>query len=183
MKNLGLYTVLLLLTGCVTTNFKTNTDYAALHRFNRILVVSKLPKAPADWLNAFLVAFPDQYDVCVVDASELAFGNPDSLISQKARECKSDVILTLDFKRNYTVGSGKYISTYNEVFLEMTALPDHKPFWKALVTQNMSSTNIPPDRIVRQLVTDTIIEGKVPNVMYYNGAYHKLYYNAAHQEY
>ncbi len=158
--------ILLALTGCVTTYFKTNTDYNALHRFSRILVVSKLPKVPSTYLTAWLSAFPDQYDVCVVDASELSFGNPDSLINQEAQKCRSEVMLTLDFNRNYTAGAGKYIYSTSEVSLQMATLPDRKPFWKALATQDVSREDIQPRQVVKQLITDAIIEGKVPPATY-----------------
>ncbi len=162
MKNCCYFLALALLSGCITIlpTFKTNTDYESLHRFKRILVVSKLPKVPQAYLDAWIISFPDQYDVCVVDASELTFGNPDSLITQKARECQSEAILTLDYDRSYTVGSGKYISSVSEFFLQMAFMPDRKPFWKALTGDTA------PRHIVQQLVTDAIIEGQVPRAIY-----------------
>ncbi len=157
----GFYCLLLfLLTGCVVNNFKTNTDYESLHRFKRILVVSKLTDSAPTYLNSWLTSFPDDYDVCVLDISKLAFGNPDSLISQKVLECKSGVMLTIDFDRNFTAGSGKYITAYNEFFVQMVSLPDRKPFWKAV------TLNIRPRAVVNQLVTDAIIEGNVPRPAY-----------------
>jgi hypothetical protein len=164
--------VVALLPGCVTTNFQSNSDFKSLRPFSRILVVSKLPQVTPDYLDAYLTSFPNQYDVCVLDASLLSFGNPDSLIAQKARECKSEVILTLDLNRSYTVGrlsGGEYsngqISSASDIYLEMASFPDRQPFWKSLASTN-GSIAIKPRRIVQQLQTDALIEGKIPPASY-----------------
>jgi hypothetical protein len=166
MKAFVLLTLLFALTGCVTTQFKSNTDFQALQRFNRILVVSKLPNVSSEYLASYTQAFPEQYSVCVVDASPLVFGNPDSLIVQKARECGSEVTLMIDFKRNFTAGDGKYITSMSEVFFELASFPARQPFWKAIATCDISSYAIPARHIVRQLADDSLIEGKIPTATY-----------------
>ena len=175
MKNFLHYALpLLLLTGCVTTNFQSNADFKSLRPFTRILVVSKLPQVTNAYLDAYLTSFPPQYDVCVLNVSLLAFGSPDSLIAQKARECKSEVMLTLDLNRSYTTGqvsgAGRYgtygrIGSANDVYLEMATVSDRKPFWKSLASTN-GPIGIKPRRVVQQLQTDALIEGKIPPASY-----------------
>ena len=147
-----------LLTGCVTTNFQSNSDFKSLRPFTRILVVSKLPQVPNAYLDAYLTSFPAQYDVCVLNANLLAFGNADSLITQKARECNSEVILTLDLNRSYTTGrmsggenGNGQISSASDVYLEMASFPDRKPFWKSLASTN-GPIGIKPRRVVQQQI-------------------------------
>lgn len=151
----------LLLNGCVAVHIDSNTNYDALPRFSRILVVSKLDRDDRDYLYAFERAFPLEYDVCAMSANKLAFGNPDSLIQQKAGECRSEVMLTLEFNRNYVVGSGKYSESIDELFLEMRTLPDRKPFWKG-VARTDGPILIAPRRIVNKLHDDRLIDGDIP---------------------
>lgn len=106
-------------------------------------------------------------NVCVLNASLLAFGKTDSLITHKAQECKSEAILTLDLNRSYTIGrlsGGEYgnaqISSASDVYLEIASFPDRKPFWKSLASTN-GPAGIKPRRIVQQLEQDAFIEGKI----------------------
>ncbi|GAB4006918.1 hypothetical protein EXU85_30470 [Spirosoma sp. KCTC 42546] len=153
--------LLTILTGCITANFQSNVKADAKPEFRRILIVSKLSNVSQTYLPTFQTAFPAGYQVCTVSSSPIAFESPEESIEKQRQTCQSEVILTIDFNRNYTTGSGKYISSYNELLLEMTDLTTGKPFWKALVTTGGSS-EVPPRQIVNQLIKDGIIEGTVP---------------------
>jgi len=146
-----------LLTGCV--RFNSNIDRAAIPAFTRLLVVSKLPNMKPDYLNMFLNIFPRQYEVCVVEAGPLAFGNPDSLIRKQLTACRSEVMLTINPYRNYTTGSGEYIRSTDEVLLEMTDMTTQKSFWKA-IAQAPGGISPSAEQIVRRLRADRIISGE-----------------------
>lgn len=154
--------LLFVTTACVSTRFTSNTDFQSLRQFSKILVVSKLPKTSPEYLGTYTRAFPSKYAVCVIDAGDLSFGNPDSTIARKARECGSEVILTLTPSRQFTSGDGKNIQSMNEVFLEMATFPGNQSFWKAIATRSTSSYTIPARRVVKQLANDFLIEGKIP---------------------
>jgi hypothetical protein len=145
------------LMACMT--FNTNVNRAAIPQFSRVLIVSRLPVNPTDLLTEFVATFPKQYTVCTVNADKLAFGNPDSLIRQKVRECGSEVLLTINLERDHTTGGGNYIQSVREVYLEMTNLANGKSFWKAVGT---SEGNLYPRQVVVQLRDDGIITGKIP---------------------
>ncbi|MEZ0540685.1 hypothetical protein [Fibrella arboris] len=157
----SLLLLLALLTGCVS--FNSNIDRAAIPDFTRLLVVSKLPNMRVDYLNMFLNSFPRNYEVCVVAAGPLAFGNPDSLVRKELAACKSQVVLTINPYRNYTTGSGEYIRSTDEVLLEMTDMTTQKSFWKA-IAQAPGGVVPSAEQIVRQLRADRIISGEVPYV-------------------
>ncbi len=161
MKTTFSLLLLFMLTGCVS--FNSNIDRKAIPEFTRLLVVSKLPNMRPDYLTMFLNMFPTQYEVCTMDAGPLAFGNPDSLISKQLKQCNSQVVLTINPYRNYTTGSGEYISSANEVLLEMTDASTQKSFWKAIAQAN--GQNVPTaEQIVKQLRTDGVILGSRPYV-------------------
>ncbi len=171
MKNAFLL-IVVLLTGCVTTNFKSNSDFQTLRPFSRVLVVSTLPQVSSAYLDAWLVSFPTSYEVCVLDAGKLAFGKPDSLINEQIRECNAEVILTFELNRSYTTGNasgGQYgsgqIVSVNDLYLEMLSVADRKPFWKSIASTN-SNVEIKPRRIIKQLVADAVIVGNVPPASY-----------------
>lgn len=150
-----------LLNGCVTVNIDSNINYDVMPRFGRVLVISRVDRDDRQYLYEFERAFPLEYEVCAISVNKLAFGSPDSLIQERARQCRSEVMLTLELNRTYTSGGGKYIDTNQEVFLEMSTLPDRKPFWKG-VARTDGSVFIPPRRIVRKLYEDRLIDGKIP---------------------
>ena len=150
--------LLSMLTGCAS--FNSNVDRSAIPEFTRLLVVSKLPIRQANYLSMFLTKFPSSYEVCVVDASPLAFGNPDSLINRQLAICKSQVILTINPYRNYTTGLGHSIQSMNEVLLEMTDPSTRKSFWKAIA--RAQGNRVPnAGEIVRRLQTDRVISGNI----------------------
>ncbi len=149
------------LTGCTTIlNIQSNVRVVDKPPFERILIVSRLPNVEPDYATTFVGAFPSQYTVCSVDISPIAFETPDELIDRQLKECNSQVMLTLDLNRNFSGGSGKYIRGYNNIYLEMTNLATGKPFWKAIVLSDV--TELWPHEIVRQLVKDGVLSGKVP---------------------
>ncbi|ARK10146.1 hypothetical protein A6C57_07250 [Fibrella sp. ES10-3-2-2] len=150
-----------LLTGCVS--FNSNVDRKSIPEFTRLLVVSKLPNTKPDYLYMFLNMFPRQYEVCIVEAGPLAFGNPDSLINKQLTACRSQVMLTINPYRNYTTGSGEYIRSTDEVLLEMTDMSTKKSFWKA-IAQAPGGVVPNAEQIVRRLRTDRIISSEVPYV-------------------
>lgn len=151
-----------LLSGCATVLIDSNTDYKVLPRFSRVLVVSTIDRDDREYLLDFARTFPLEYDVCTVSASKLAFGNPDSLIQQKARECRSEVVLTVSFTRNYMTGGGRYSSSIDELYAEMSTFPDRKPFWKGVVRTD-GYVLVSPRQIVKKLYDDRIIDGRIPS--------------------
>lgn len=153
--------LLSLLMGCVS--FNSNIDRASIPEFTRLLVVSKLPTMRPDYLTNFLNALPSTYEVCIVEAGPLAFGNPDSLVNNKLVQCKSQAILTINPYRNYTTGSGEYTSSTSEVLLDMTDAVTKKSFWKAIA--QAPGGHVPSaDQVAKRLRTDGIITGNLPYV-------------------
>ena len=148
------------LTGCITARFQSNIQANDVPEFHRILVVSRLPKTTATYLPGFQTAFPNGYQVCTLSNSPISFEKPEQAIQQQRQECQSEVMLTIDFNRNYTTGYGHYISATNEILMEMTNLTTGKPFWKAIVTTN-GSNEVPPRQIVSQLIKDGIVESSL----------------------
>lgn len=149
------------LMGCTSARFQSNIQANDVPDFHRILVVSRLPKTTATYLPGFQTAFPGGYQVCTLSNSPISFDSPEQAIQQQRRECQSEVMLTIDFSRNYTTGYGQYISANNELLMEMTNLATGKPFWKAVVTTS-GSNEVSPQRIVNQLIKDGIVEGSLP---------------------
>ena len=145
------------LTGCYTARIVSNVKVDARPEFRRILIVSKLPNIRPEYLPTFQTAFPPGYQVCIVANSPLSFDDPEQAIEKQRQTCQSEIQLTLDINRNYTSGSGKYISSYNELYLEMKNLATGQPFWKALATTGGTS-EVAPREVVNQLIKDGIIE-------------------------
>ena len=150
-----------LLTGCVAVNIQSNVQPEAKPDFQRILIVSKLPVQGVDYLARFQTAFPPTYQVCSVADSPIAFETSEQLIQRQQETCKSEVLLTLQFSRNYTSGGGKGIASFNEVYAEMSSLASGKAFWKAIINTS-GSNEIPPQKIVNQLIKDGVIVGTIP---------------------
>lgn len=162
--------LLINLASCITANIQSNVKADAKPEFRRILVVSRLPKTHATYLPTFQTAFPAGYQVCTVSNSPISFESPEEAIDRQRQTCQSEVMLTIDFNRNYTAGSGRYITSYNELYLEMTNLATGKPFWKAIITTG-GSNEVPPRNIVSQLIKDGIIEGSIPTQRSYQSNY------------
>lgn len=150
-----------LLTGCTTIlNIQSNVRVVDKPPFERILIVSRLPNVEPGYATTFVGEFPSQYTVCSVDISPIAFETPEELIDRQIKECTSQVMLTLDLNRNFSSGSGKFITGYNNIYLEMTSIATGKPFWKAIVLSGV--TELRPREIVRQLIKDGVLSGKIP---------------------
>ncbi|MBO0950243.1 hypothetical protein [Fibrella forsythiae] len=146
-----------LLASCVS--FQSNIN-GTPPDFTRILVVSKLTRTSPNYMAQYVRAFPKNYAVCTVDAGPLAFGNIDSLIRAKSKECNSEVILTLNVGQSGLISQGKYAASVNDVVLEMQTLPDHTPFWKGLTSiQSFRQDALDPRVVVRKLKEDNIISG------------------------
>ncbi len=150
-----------LLTGCSTIlNIQSNVRVVDKPPFERILIVSRLPNVPPGYASTFIGAFPSQYTVCSVDVSPIDFETPEELISRQLDECKSQVMLTLDLNRSFSGNSGKYITGYNNIYLEMSSVATGKPFWKAITLS--TTTALSPREVVQQLIKDGVLNGKSP---------------------
>jgi hypothetical protein len=154
------------LTGCVTANFQSNVKPEAKPDFKRILVAAYLPSSRPEYLNELKAAFPAGYQVCVVSVTPLSFDDPQELIQQQRQTCQSDVMLKIDFDRNFTTGSGKYIDSHSQFYAEMIDLATNKPFWKAIITTTTNSREVSARELVQKLQQDDIIKGKIPNIPY-----------------
>ena len=150
-----------LLTGCTPiVRLQSNARPEIRPDFHRILIVSRLPNSRQTYLPGFLSAFPAQYQVCTVEISPISFDTPEEAIRRQVDQCKSEVMLTIDVNRNFTEGGGKYISSYTDLYLELTNIATGQPFWKALITAGTSEIN--PRAIVQQLQKDGMIELSAP---------------------
>lgn len=158
MKTIATLLLLTTCLGCAPTRFNTNTDRSVLPEFSRILVVSKVPLQQRDYLSQYITAFPVEYEACAIEASVLAFGNPDSLIREKVKQCNSQVMLTIQPYNDFVAGSGKNATGYSEYLVEMTDVATGKPFWKAIA---LTAGSLLPNvtQTVKQLRRDGIIAG------------------------
>lgn len=152
---------LLILLTCLSCGpvFRSNIDQATRPDFHRVLIVSKLSTQRPDYMLDYVNRFPEGYEVCTLEAGLLSFGNPDSLIQEKRRQCNSEVMLTINEHASGMTGAGKYTVPYRETILEMTDLITNKPFWKAIATTNGGWPGA--GSTIRQLRTDGIITGKL----------------------
>ncbi|MEZ0487062.1 hypothetical protein [Fibrella aquatica] len=114
-----------------------------------------------NYLTNFLNVLPPNYEVCVVEAGPLTLGKPDTIINNRLNQCKSQVVLTINPYRNYTTGSGDYITSTDEVLIEMTDASTQKPFWKAIA--QAPGGHVPSAyQIAKRLRDDGVITGKLP---------------------
>ena len=153
------------ITGCFRASFQSNTNPDAKPAFSRILIVSKISQVSPTYLPTLQTAFPAGYQVCTLSIGPLSFDTPEEAIERQRQACNSEVILSIDFNRSYTSGSGKSIASYNEIYMELSTLKTNKPFWKAIVTTG-GSNEISPRQLVNQLLKDGIIEGEPPSGRY-----------------
>lgn len=149
------------LTGCISVHIQSNVSPDARPDFRRVLIVSKLSVLSPDYLPRFQAAFPSDYQVCSVANNPISFVSLDESIQQGIKDCGSEVLLTLGFSRNFTSGGGEYILSFNEVYAEMSTVASGKPFWKAVITTS-GSDEVPPRKIINQLIKDRIIVGRLP---------------------
>lgn len=165
MKNtthLLLIILLISLTGCArSVSFQSNKKAEAQPEFSRILVESRLPTIKPTYLPSFQTAFPAGYQVCVVSNSPISFDSPQDAIDKQRQTCQSEVLLTIDFRRNSVSASGEYSYSSNELYLEMKNLATGQPFWKAIVTTS-GGIQVPASRIVNKLIEDGIIQSSLP---------------------
>ena len=94
--------------------------------------------------------------------SVISFDSPEEAVEKQRQACQSEVILTIDFKRNSVSASGKYAYSSNELYVEMRNLATGQPFWKAVVTTS-GSVEVPASKIVSKLIDDGIVEARLPN--------------------
>ncbi|QKZ15276.1 hypothetical protein [Spirosoma sp. KUDC1026] len=168
MKSLAILTTFcaLCLTSCVTAYFQSNVKPEAKPDFKRILVVTYLPLSRPEYMNELKAAFPTGYQVCAVSVTPLSFDDPKETIQKQQQTCQSDVMLTLDFDRSFTTGSGKSIDSHSQFYAEMIDLSTNKPFWKAIITTTTSSQEVSARELVKKLQEDDIIKGKIPTIPY-----------------
>ncbi|WP_461088912.1 hypothetical protein [Spirosoma gilvum] len=171
LSGLLISSLLISLTGCVTATIQSNVKADAKPEFKRILIVSRLPKTNPTYLASLQTAFPAGYQVCTVSNSPISFESAEEAIEKQRQTCQSEVVLTIDFNRSYTSGSGRYISSNNELLLEMKSLTTGIPFWKALVTTSLSNNEIVPRELVTKLINDGIIQGSAPLGRSYQSTY------------
>ena len=166
MKKITQLTVISLiagLTGCVSVRSNSNTD-AVPPVFNRVLVVTKLRNAPDTYVQQFATSFPSGYEVCTLALSPLSFENPDEAIRKRVAECHSDVILTLDLvKTGFNVYKGA--NQPYQFDASMKSAATGQPFWKAIISSSTAyDEEVPPNAILKQLLKDNIIHGKLNRV-------------------
>ena len=150
------------LTGCSAhVSFQSNKKPAAQPEFSRILIESRLATTNPTYLPSFQTAFPAGYQVCVVSNSPISFDNPEEAIDKQRQTCQSEVLLTIDFRRNSVSASGEYAYSSNELYLEMKNLATGQPFWKAIVTTG-GSVQVPASKIVAKLIEDGVIGSTLP---------------------
>ncbi|ADB36111.1 hypothetical protein [Spirosoma linguale] len=161
---------LMTLTSCSNVYIQSNVNRDERTDFTRILVVSNLTRANPAYLASFQTAFPQGYQVCSVSNSPLSFDSPQEAIQKQQQTCQSEVMLTIDFSRNYLSGYGKYISSNDELLLQLVNISNGKPFWKAVVTTS-GSNEVSANQVVNQLIKDGIIKGNLPGQKYYRSDY------------
>ncbi|WP_338871830.1 hypothetical protein WBJ53_26425 [Spirosoma sp. SC4-14] len=159
MKTILFFLFVSLLTGCV--RIQSNTKADAVPAFRRILVVTKMRNASDSYVQELAQSFPANYEVCTVALSPLSFDNPDETIRKQAAACRSDVILTLELSKTGHISRyNRFDYAYNA---EMTSASTGEPFWKAIISVDPRyGAKIPPRSLVKRLLTDHIIDGKLP---------------------
>ncbi len=140
---------------------QSNRKAEAQPEFSRILVESRLSQVNPAYLPSFQTSFPAGYQVCVVSNSVISFDSPEEAVEKQRQACQSEVLLTIDFKRNSVSASGQYAYSSNELYVEMKNLATGQPFWKAVITTS-GGIEVPASKIVNKLVEDGIIKGSLP---------------------
>lgn len=160
MRTLVTVTLMGLLTSCV--RIQSNTKSEAVPAFKRILVVTKMRDTPDSYAQSFSRAFPTGYSVCTLALSPLSFDKPEEEIRKKAESCQSDVILTLTLTQSGV--STRYYAVPYEFNAEMTSVATEQPFWKAIISSApINGERVSPRSVVKRLLNDGIIEGKLPD--------------------
>lgn len=135
--------------------------------FKRILVVTKLYNPPRNYEQRYLGIFPKDYEVCVVGITPLSF-NPDSLINEQARQCRSDAMLTISLYQqgvsdvSQIGGVVQNNSTPSRYTAEMKMIATEQPFWKAVLSGGFYDA-VPPRMLVKRLIEDGVLKGKMPS--------------------
>lgn len=167
MKTFIYILCILVCVSCTPTTvfMNTNVDRSTMPDFQRILVVSKLSVVKPDYLTDYIRHFPEQYQVCVVNAGPLALSNPDSLIADQQRTCQSEVMLTIQPYRTYTVdGVGDDVDTVTEFLLAMSDATTQKTFWKGIARRTTVRQGPAAMAVLQQLRTDGVIRGQIRDV-------------------
>lgn len=156
------------LIGCVTIQSNSKPD-AVPPIFRRVLIVTKMRNAPDTYVRELARTFPSGYEVCTLALSPLSFDKPDEAIRKQADDCHSEVILTLELVQaghtgQYSrYGSGRSAGFPYEYNAEMQAVASGQPFWKAIISTNPTyGEGVPPRNLIKRLLQDHIIEGKMP---------------------
>ena len=159
--------IIVSLTGCVSIRSNVKSD-AVPSNFRRVLIVTKLRKAPDSYVQQIARLFPAGYEVCTLALSPLSFDKPEDAIRKQAEDCRSEVILILELVNSGQYGSGsmRYGSRYSrfpfEFNAEMQSVATGQPFWKAIISSDPSvGEQVPPGSIIKRLQQDHVIEGKI----------------------
>lgn len=164
MRTLLFFVLIGLLTGCVS--IRSSVKSGEVPKFKRILVVTKMYDPPRGYEQRYLNVFPKEYEVCVVGITPLSF-NPDSLVNAELTYCKSDVMLIIRLDQEGVVsynnigGVAHNTSTPSRYLAEMKSGATGQPFWKAQLSGSVAGV-IPPRMVVKQLLKDGILKGKMP---------------------
>ena len=150
--------LVMMLTACV--NIQSNTKSDGVPAFSRILVVLSIGQASDSYTQQFVRAFPIHYQVCTVVLSSLSRDDPGVVFSKQAGQCNSEVVLTIN--QTQRGWSDDYSSVPYEYNAEMRSVATNQPFWKAIISSNPNAVElVPPRSVVKRLLTDRVIEGKV----------------------
>ncbi len=158
------FVLVVLLMGCVS--IRSSVKSGEVPEFGRILVVTRLYDPPRGYEQRYLNVFPKEYEVCAVGVTPLSF-NPDSLVNAELTYCKSDVMLTIRLDQEGVVtysnvgGVAQNTSTPSRYLAEMKSTATGQPFWKAIISGSVGGV-VPPRTVVKQLIKDGILKGKIP---------------------
>jgi hypothetical protein len=160
MKIIATFLLLTCLCGCAPFLTSKNGTPPPI---GRVLIVSKLSRTTPAYLSEFTITFPARYTVCAVNVGTLSYGDPDSLIRQMAATCNADAVLTISQGPDNGIRAGVlFYRNVNDILLEMATYPGGKPFWKGLTSAPVMRRNpILPDRLVRRLIEDKVLQGRI----------------------
>ncbi|TAE24015.1 MAG: hypothetical protein EAZ91_21140 [Cytophagales bacterium] len=160
---------IILLTSCMT--MRSNIQSESIPKVKRILIVTKTRKPQPSYEADFRRNLPEGYEVCTINLDRLSLTSDDT-IREEVLGCKSDAILTIatTYRGNLLVGDSNDTnsrpSTGAAQFnLEMRSATEKKPFWRAIIsTTPILGEKLSARTIVRRLLRDGVLEGKLPNV-------------------
>ncbi|RIV27282.1 hypothetical protein DYU11_02930 [Fibrisoma montanum] len=134
--------------------------------FSRVLLVIQSRESAHAYASRFAATFPEEYQVCVVTINPYEPANHAEAIRERALDCQSEVVLTVE--RTY---KGKVLSLdapegndFSQYQFEMRSLTTNQSFWKGVAATNpLSGDEFPPRAIVSRLLRDGVINGQIPD--------------------